>query len=578
MTTNNSIDAVGFPPLSVSLGGTNLISTIANNLLYSSATGVIANLATANNSVLITSGTGVPSIASTLPSAVQANITQLGNLTTLTVGSLTLSGVQIASTGAINLAASGGAGVGVFGGNLGINAGGSLLLYNAASTFYSGFQAQVGQASNITYSLPLTLPANTGSILTSTSSGGLSWTAATYPSSTTINQILYSSAANTVTGLAAINSSVLITGTGGIPVYVTPSATQTVVGIAGAAPGVANIPGLNLLINGDFQIWQRSTGGSAVITVPASTTQYTADRWQIVTGASQICTVNQATGGGYVLSGSYLAWIQRNAGQTGTTAIKFGQSLTRDMCSGVAGNSITISFSAAPGLNYSASGNILTVSLITGTGTTDISGISGTAYIGSVTQSANVVLTMTPSLQNFTATFAVGSTVTQMCVVFSFVPTGTAAASDNFVLTNVQTEISPNATPFQGKTWAQDSFECKFFYQKSFTYQTLPAANIGVNTNETIVSANKGGGGACASNTIGFEREMFAIPTMTYFSPAVAASIQAYDETATNTCTATVTRYVTAKGFAFNYTNAPLLTGAVGDVIGVHWTAETELT
>ena len=70
--------------LPVTSGGTGLTSTTANQLLYSSATSTIAGLATANNGILVTSNTGVPSISSTLPTAVQSNITQLGNLTAYT--------------------------------------------------------------------------------------------------------------------------------------------------------------------------------------------------------------------------------------------------------------------------------------------------------------------------------------------------------------------------------------------------------------------------------------------------------------------------------------------------------------
>lgn len=43
------------------------------------------------------------------------------------------------------------------------------------------------------------------------------WTTATYPTTTTISQLLYSSSANTVTGLATANSSVLITNGSGVP-------------------------------------------------------------------------------------------------------------------------------------------------------------------------------------------------------------------------------------------------------------------------------------------------------------------------------------------------------------------------
>jgi len=68
-------------------------TTTINQILYSSAANTIGGLSTANNGVLITSGTGVPSISSTLPSAVQGNITAVGTLasgivpTILVVGS-----------------------------------------------------------------------------------------------------------------------------------------------------------------------------------------------------------------------------------------------------------------------------------------------------------------------------------------------------------------------------------------------------------------------------------------------------------------------------------------------------------
>lgn len=51
----------------------------ANNLLYASSSTAVTGLATANNGTLITSGAGVPSISSTLPAAVQANITKVGS-------------------------------------------------------------------------------------------------------------------------------------------------------------------------------------------------------------------------------------------------------------------------------------------------------------------------------------------------------------------------------------------------------------------------------------------------------------------------------------------------------------------
>lgn len=58
------------------------------------------------------------------------------------------------------------------------------------------------------------------------------WSTATWPATTTINQLLYSSAANTVTGLATANNSVLATNGSGVPALTTslPSAVQVAIG------------------------------------------------------------------------------------------------------------------------------------------------------------------------------------------------------------------------------------------------------------------------------------------------------------------------------------------------------------
>jgi hypothetical protein len=87
-------------PLGVTNGGTGLSSTTANNILYSSASNTISQIATANDGVLITSGAGVPSISSTLPSAVQNNITLLGTIAeTLNVSAGANDGESISLTG-----------------------------------------------------------------------------------------------------------------------------------------------------------------------------------------------------------------------------------------------------------------------------------------------------------------------------------------------------------------------------------------------------------------------------------------------------------------------------------------------
>jgi len=118
--------------------------------------------------------------------------------------------------------------------------------------------------------------ASTGQILQNNAAADPSYSTATYPSTTTINQILYSSAANVVNGLATANQGVLTTGTTGIPV-ITAIATngQLIIGSTAGAPAAATLSaGTGISI----------TNGSNSITIAATGAGLT---WTDATGATQ---------------------------------------------------------------------------------------------------------------------------------------------------------------------------------------------------------------------------------------------------------------------------------------------------
>lgn len=73
----------------------------------------------------------------------------------------------------------------------------------------------------VTYStasaLALTAAGSLGQILRSAGTASPTWSTATYPATTTINQLLYSSANNIVTGLATVNTGSLVTSSTGVP-------------------------------------------------------------------------------------------------------------------------------------------------------------------------------------------------------------------------------------------------------------------------------------------------------------------------------------------------------------------------
>ncbi len=94
------------------------------------------------------------------------------------------------------------------------------LIYASSSTQFNGLAtANNGTLVTSNTGVPSILagPGTTGKILQSNTSSAPSFSSASYPSSTTANQILYSSATNTVAGLSTANNAVLGTNGSGVP-------------------------------------------------------------------------------------------------------------------------------------------------------------------------------------------------------------------------------------------------------------------------------------------------------------------------------------------------------------------------
>jgi hypothetical protein len=218
----------------------------------------------------------------------------------------------------------------------------------------------------------------------------------------------------------------------------------------------------NPVINSAYNVWQRGTS----ISIAASTVvQYSADRWYTQTGASQAVTVSrQGTGDTTNLPFvQYCARVQRNSGQTGTADFGIFQSFETVNSIPFAGKTVTMSFYARSGANFSATSSVLRARLYSGTGT-DQNLL--TSYTGlQITIDASATLTST--WQRFTFTGTVSSTATELTVGMYYAPTGTAGAADFFEVTGVQIDIGNVALPFRttGVTYEQELAACKRYFQ-----------------------------------------------------------------------------------------------------------------
>jgi hypothetical protein len=205
---------------------------------------------------------------------------------------------------------------------------------------------------------------------------------------------------------------------------------------------VAYSAGKNIVPNSAMQIWQRGT------TSATTAFAFTADRWQKnaythYTVSRQ--TTSDTTNLPFI---QYCARVQRTASSAVTDLVGLVQNLETVTSIPMAGRTVTFSFYARKGANYSAASSGLNVNLYSGTGTDQnlYTSYTGTSTI--VSQTA----TLTTTWQRFTYTGTVPATATELSIYFNYTPVGTAGAADFYEISGVQIEQGSTATAFQTAT------------------------------------------------------------------------------------------------------------------------------
>jgi len=208
----------------------------------------------------------------------------------------------------------------------------------------------------------------------------------------------------------------------------------------------------NRIINGDMRIWQRATSYN----MTASWAYGSVDRW--------ICTSSPSASGFFNRSTSvptgfqYSVQMGRTAASTVTSPIQCVQAIESVNCYGLQGQTVTLSFWARAGANFSSSGGILYSGFGTGT-VADQAASSFYSWTGSTLQGQNNTLTTTWTRYTYTATIA--SDVLEVGIVFSYTPTGTAGADDSVYITGVQLEAGSTATEFERRPIGVEMMLCQ---------------------------------------------------------------------------------------------------------------------
>lgn len=220
---------------------------------------------------------------------------------------------------------------------------------------------------------------------------------------------------------------------------------------------VGGIGTTNTVLNSAFEVWQRGTSG----TPTSAATRYVADRWETFRAAyaAGLTVSRQASG----LTGiQYCARIQRTAANTGVGALVASQAFETVDSIPLAGKTVTFSFFARAGANYSSASNILQARLITGTGTDQNLAGGFTGAVDAISQTP----TLTTSWQRFSYTTTLSSSATQVGVNFQYTPVGTAGTNDYFEVTGVQVEQGSAATTYRRQTasYQAELAACQRYY------------------------------------------------------------------------------------------------------------------
>ena len=298
----------------------------------------------------------------------------------------------------------------------------------------------------------------------------------------------------------------------------------------------------NGTINGGFDIWQRGTSFAA------SAAEYTADRWQKWTVSTNFTVSRQASGLTGIL---YCARFQRNVGATTTGTIDYWTSFESQDSYRFAGQTVTLSFYARAGANYSPTSNALQARLLSGTGTDQnlqVGGFTGASTV------INQIATLTTSWQRFSYTGSVGSTATQVAINFSYAPTGTAGANDYYEVTGVQLEIGSVATNFlrTGGTIQGETYACQYYFKRiapSSAYAGPFGFGYSNSTTQARIQLN------------GFSQQMRTSPSVTF---ATASNFVVLNVAGNQVATATSSLAVTPWGATATITTGAAQTAGQG--------------
>tara|TARA_Y100000114_G_scaffold129865_1_gene127456 strand:+ start:1281 stop:2285 length:1005 start_codon:yes stop_codon:yes gene_type:complete len=207
----------------------------------------------------------------------------------------------------------------------------------------------------------------------------------------------------------------------------------------------------NLIINPSGAVDQR--GGSSTINT------YSVDRWRSYGGPGGF-TISKRTDAGEG-DGNAIRF-HRTASNSQTSAMGIAQGLETIESKRLAGKTVTISFRARKGADWSPTN--FDAKLFHGTGTDE-------NPVGMTGQASDIAVddaSLTTSFQTFVGNVTIPSNKTQVTLGFQWTPSGTAGANDYVDIREIQMEVGEVSSPvFEHRSFSEELNSCLRYYHTS---------------------------------------------------------------------------------------------------------------
>ena len=315
----------------------------------------------------------------------------------------------------------------------------------------------------------------TGQVLSKTSNTDMDFTWITSDDANAIQNAIVDAKGDLITATAADTPARLAVGSNG-DTLVADSAAST--GLRWQASQAA---GRNYIINGGMDVWQRNTsvaGGN-------NSTTFTADRFLAYRGVAGSTFSRQVTNDTTNLPFiQYCLRIARDSGNTSTSVINLASNLETVNSIPLAGRTVTLSYYARAGANFSGTLDFVRMRSGTGTDQNLFVNYTGVATVASSTP------TLTTTWQRFSATGTVSASATELALELQWTPSGTAGANDYLEITGIQLEIGSVPTTFtrSGGTLQGELAACQRYYYR-VTNDAFSKFCLGFNRSTTLMSA-----------------------------------------------------------------------------------------